>query len=45
MKESYGLTEGGGVLKPPLDGRKVPRGSVGVVPPETEVKLLDAVRS
>jgi acyl-CoA synthetase (AMP-forming)/AMP-acid ligase II len=42
VKESYGLTEGGGVLKTPLDGRKVPRGSVGVVPPETEVKLLDA---
>ncbi|MCC7426466.1 MAG: acyl--CoA ligase [Alphaproteobacteria bacterium] len=40
VKESYGLTEGGGVLRPPLDGRKVPRGSVGVVPPETEVKLL-----
>jgi long-chain acyl-CoA synthetase len=42
VKESYGLTEGGGVLKPPLDGREVPRGSVGVVPPETEAKLLDA---
>jgi acyl-CoA synthetase (AMP-forming)/AMP-acid ligase II len=40
VKESYGLTEGGGVLKPPLDGRRVPRGSVGVVPPETEAKLL-----
>lgn len=40
VKESYGLTEGGGVLRAPLDGRKVPRGSVGVVPPETEVKLL-----
>ncbi|WP_372618831.1 class I adenylate-forming enzyme family protein [Falsiroseomonas sp.] len=40
VKESYGLTEGGGVLRPPLDGREVPRGSVGVVPPETEVKLL-----
>lgn len=40
VKESYGLTEGGGVLRPPLDGRKVPRGSVGVIPPETEVKLL-----
>lgn len=42
VKESYGLTEGGGVLRAPLDGRKVPRGSVGVVPPETEVKLLGA---
>jgi long-chain acyl-CoA synthetase len=40
VKESYGLTEGGGVLRAPLDGRGVPRGSVGVVPPETEVKLL-----
>jgi len=40
--ESYGLTEGGPVmLGPPLDGRRVPRGSCGVPWPEGEVKLID----
>jgi long-chain acyl-CoA synthetase len=39
--ESYGLTEGGSPLRPPLDGRKVPRGSVGVAAPGIEVKLVD----
>jgi long-chain acyl-CoA synthetase len=42
VKESYGLTEGGGPLRPPLDGRPVPRGSCGVAAPETELKLTDA---
>ncbi len=40
--ESYGLTEGGSPFRPPLDGRKVPRGSVGVQAPGIEVKLVDA---
>jgi long-chain acyl-CoA synthetase len=40
--ESYGLTEGGSPLRPPLDGRPVPRGSAGVQAPEVEIKLLDA---
>jgi long-chain acyl-CoA synthetase len=40
--ESYGLTEGGSPFRPPLDGRKVPRGSVGVQAPDIEVKLVDA---
>jgi long-chain acyl-CoA synthetase len=39
---SYGLTEGGPVmLGAPIDGRSVPRGSVGVPWPEGEVKLVD----
>jgi len=39
--ESYGLTEGGPVMiGPPLDGRKVPHGSCGVIWPEGEVKLV-----
>ena len=42
MSESYGLTEGGSPFRTPLDGRPVPRGSVGVLAPDTEVKLLDA---
>ncbi|HZQ75669.1 MAG TPA: class I adenylate-forming enzyme family protein [Burkholderiales bacterium] len=42
VKESYGLTEGGGPLRPPLDGRPVPRGSCGVAAPETELRLIDA---
>jgi acyl-CoA synthetase (AMP-forming)/AMP-acid ligase II len=41
VKESYGLTEGNGPLRSPLDGRKTPRGSVGVCAPETEVMLID----
>jgi acyl-CoA synthetase (AMP-forming)/AMP-acid ligase II len=40
VKESYGLTEGGGPLRAPLDGRPVPRGSSGVAPPGYEVKLV-----
>ena len=40
--ESYGLTEGGSPFRPPLDGRKVPRGSVGTQAPGIEVKLVDA---
>jgi long-chain acyl-CoA synthetase len=40
--ESYGLTEGGSPFRAPLDGRKVPRGSVGVEAPGIEVKLVDA---
>jgi long-chain acyl-CoA synthetase len=39
--ESYGLTEGGSPFRAPLDGRPVPRGSVGVKGPEIEVKLVD----
>jgi long-chain acyl-CoA synthetase len=39
--ESYGLTEGGSPFRPPLDGRKVPRGSVGTQAPGIEVKLVD----
>jgi long-chain acyl-CoA synthetase len=41
MSESYGLTEGGSPFRAPPDGRPVPRGSVGVQAPDTEVKLLD----
>ncbi|MBT5049789.1 MAG: acyl--CoA ligase [Rhodospirillaceae bacterium] len=41
VEEAYGLTEGGGPLRQPLDGRHVPRGSCGVVAPEVEVKLVD----
>lgn len=39
--ESYGLTEGGSPFRAPLDGRPVPRGSVGVLAPDVEVKLID----
>jgi long-chain acyl-CoA synthetase len=42
MSESYGMTEGGSPLRPPTDGRAVPRGSVGVPAPGVEVKLMDA---
>src|SRR5581483_9631815 len=39
--ESYGLTEGGPVMiGPPIDGRRVPKGSCGVAWPEGEVKLV-----
>jgi long-chain acyl-CoA synthetase len=41
LSESYGLTEGGSPFRAPIDGRPVPRGSVGVQAPDTEVKLLD----
>jgi acyl-CoA synthetase (AMP-forming)/AMP-acid ligase II len=39
--ESYGLTEGGSPFRAPIDGRPVPRGSVGVHAPEVELKLID----
>jgi acyl-CoA synthetase (AMP-forming)/AMP-acid ligase II len=39
--ESYGLTEGGSPFRAPIDGRPVPRGSVGVPAPEVELKLVD----
>jgi len=42
MSESYGLTEGGSPFRAPIDGRPVPRGSVGVQAPDIEVKLIDA---
>ena len=42
VSESYGLTEGGSPFRLPIDGRPVPRGSVGVLAPEVEIKLIDA---
>jgi len=42
VSESYGLTEGGSPLRPPVDGRPVPRGSPGVPAPEIELRLVDA---
>ena len=42
VSESYGLTEGGSPLRPPIDGRPVPRGSPGVPAPEIELRLVDA---
>jgi long-chain acyl-CoA synthetase len=42
VDESYGLTEGGSPLRPPIDGRPVPRGSPGAQAPEIELKLIDA---
>jgi long-chain acyl-CoA synthetase len=42
VSESYGLTEGGSPLRPPIDGRAVPRGSPGVPAPEIELRLIDA---
>lgn len=41
VEEAYGLTEGGGPLRQPIDGRNVPRGSCGVVAPEVDAKLVD----
>jgi long-chain acyl-CoA synthetase len=41
VSESYGLTEGGSPLRPPIDGRPVPRGSPGVPAPEIELRLVD----
>lgn len=41
VEEAYGLTEGGGPLRAPTDGRPVPRGSCGVVSPGVEVRLVD----
>lgn len=40
VRESFGLTEGGGAIRQPIDGRIPPRGSVGFVAPELEVKLV-----
>jgi long-chain acyl-CoA synthetase len=40
VRESFGLTEGGGALRQPIDGRVPPRGSVGLIAPELEVKLV-----
>jgi len=39
--ESYGLTEAGGPLRTPTDGRTPPIGSCGAIAPEWEVKLVD----
>jgi acyl-CoA synthetase (AMP-forming)/AMP-acid ligase II len=41
VEEAYGLTEGGGPLRQPVDGRPVPRGSCGTASPGVEVKLMD----
>jgi len=40
VKESYGLTEGGGPLREPPGGGKVPRGSCGMAAKGYEVKLV-----
>jgi acyl-CoA synthetase (AMP-forming)/AMP-acid ligase II len=40
VKESYGLTEGGGPLREPASRHKVPRGSCGTVAEGYEVKLV-----
>lgn len=40
VKEGYGLTEGGAPLRVALDGRKSPRGSVGMLAPEYEARLV-----
>ena len=40
VRESFGLTEGGGAIRQPIDGRVPPQGSVGFVAPELEVKLV-----
>lgn len=40
--ESYGLTEGGSPFREPLDGRRTPRGSPGVLAPEYQIRLVDA---
>ena len=40
VRESFGLTEGGGAIRQPIDGRVPPRGSVGLIAPELEVKLV-----
>ena len=42
VSESYGLTEGGSPFRAPIDGRPVPRGSLGVQAPDIEVRLIDA---
>ena len=40
VKESYGLTDAGGPLRAPVDGRPVPRGSCGAVTEGYEGKLV-----
>lgn len=40
VKESYGLTEAGGPLRSPTDGRVTPSGSCGVMADGYEVKLV-----
>ncbi len=40
VKESYGLTEGGGPLRGPVDGRLTPAGSAGVIAEGYEVELV-----
>lgn len=40
VKESYGLTEGGGPLRAPVDGRATPPGSAGVIAEGYEVRLV-----
>lgn len=42
VKEGYGLTEGGGPLRPDVSGRPTPQGSVGLPAPEYEVRLANA---
>lgn len=42
VSESYGLTEGGSPFRAPVDGRPVPRGSVGALTPDVEIRLTDA---
>jgi acyl-CoA synthetase (AMP-forming)/AMP-acid ligase II len=41
-RDTYGLTEGGGPLGSPRDGRPTPPESCGVQAPEVELKLVDA---
>jgi len=38
--EAYGLTEGGGPIRSPIDGSPMKRGSCGVAAPETGVRLV-----
>ncbi len=38
--EAYGLTEGGGPLREPVDGRPAPRGSCGLAAPEVGIRLM-----
>jgi len=40
-RDTYGLTEGGGPLGSPLDGRRLPPESCGVQAPEVELRLVD----
>jgi long-chain acyl-CoA synthetase len=42
IKEGYGTTEGGAPLRVALDGRKSPPGSVGMLAPEYEARLVDS---